>query len=385
MDRNTKATYKRGAWVVLPITLFIGCRVGLRACVSASRSHSDYASTRPLEIAPPELPTSTAPRPKVTTPADGFAVHDIATAQALPDDLVTNGKEIAWLRLRSGEVAVSAAGAAAKVIAHDQKLVRRRHAQGLALSATHAYWITSEAVMRAPLDGSAEPETVVEHVSGLTVIALDKDDVYYGVSRPVMEESDAGVASGVYLLEPKKKPRLVFEGDSPCGVAVDAKAMYVIEEMGIWRIPKTGRVTDKSGHKQIAPPEERTGCSIAVDDDQVYWTAPSSDLFVRAKKLTGADRANVRVTKRPYNVVIDRGYAYVLTETSSAGFGELGSIYKIAVRADATSETAQPKAIMNDRAGLNGLAVSLGSIYFAAYNDAELDGTVAGLREADPK
>ena len=386
VDRNSKTAYKRGAWIVLPVMLIVGCRVGLRACVSASRHRPDESTFTPVAL-PPPTPTPERPRPKQVVAADGFTSKEIATGQAMPDDLVLSASHVAWLRTRSGDVVVAPrAGGEAKTIAQNLTLVRRRHAQALALSATHAYWITNEGnengrVMRAPLEGGAT-ETLAEGIGGLTAIALDKDDVYFGVHHPAMNDDDAGVRSGVYRIRPGKKPVPVFEGVAPCGIAIDDKTIYVIEELGLTRIPKTGH---QLGQKQIVPATERLGCSVVVDDENVYWTVPSSDLFMRAKKTTGAEVASTKVRKRPWNVVVDGGYAYVLTELSSDSFGELGSIYKIAVRASATSETALPKAIVVDRVGLNGLAANGGSIFFTAWNESETDGTVVAVTEALPK
>ena len=149
----------------------------------------------------------------------------------------------------------------------------------------------------------------------------------------------------------------------------------VIEDQQIWRLLKSA----KEG-KTLVKGGDRLGCSLAVDDTSVYWTIPQADSVMRAKKTDGSAQGVLAfVRKRPWNVVVDRGYAYVLTETSPQALGELGSVFRVALRADPGSETALPLALVVDRVGLNSIAAAGGTAFLAGYDENESDGVVEEL------
>jgi hypothetical protein len=65
----------------------------------------------------------------------------------------------------------------------------------------------------------------------------------------------------------------------------------------------------------------------------------------------------------------------VLTETSPQALGELGSIFKVALRSDRLT----PQALITDQVGLGSVAASGGYVVFSSFNEAETDGTVVAL------
>jgi hypothetical protein len=291
-----------------------------------------------------------------------------------------NADVVAWLSTRSGEVVVAPrSGGASRVVAKQQKLPGRRHLQGLALQGAWVYWITTQgdedgAVMRAKTDGG-DPETVIGGLGGLTALATDDKNVYFARSLRESRLEDGAVTGGVWKLpNGKKDPHLVVAAERPCAIALDDQAVYVAETLQIWRAPKTG------APKTIVTGSDRLGCSLAVDDKFLYWTLPSDDSLMRAKKTDGsAPSALAFLRKRPWNVVVDRGYAYALTETSPQAFGELGSVFRVPLRAEIGSQAAIPEALVVDRIGLNSVAASNGFVAFADYNESELDGTVTSV------
>jgi hypothetical protein len=131
-----------------------------------------------------------------------------------------------------------------------------------------------------------------------------------------------------------------------------------------------------SAAKALVNGGDRLGCTVAVDSESVYWTIPGEDSLMRAKKADGSGVGVAAFTrKRPTNVVVDQGYAYVLTETSPAALGELGSIFKVALR----SERLTPQALVTEQVGLGSVAASSGYVVFSSFNEAESDGTVVAI------
>ncbi len=404
MDRHTKAIYKRGAIVVLPILAVVGCRVGLRACVAIDRSERnrtmDEAVTREAEqqraleqaaaLATSEATVRARTR-LVPTAAPGSHLAPIASAQQVPDSLAVDAKNVAWLATRSGEVMVAPrAGGTARVVAKDQKLLQRRHGQGLALTAEHVYWITAPlpssreedgSILRASLTGdAAEPEVVASGLGGLSALLVDKDSVYYARSLRVSRDEDGGATGGVYRIKlgPKAKPakdaQLLFAAERPCALAADDTSVYVAETLKLWRVAKTA--TKGSAAKSLVNGGDRLGCTVAVDPENVYWTIPGDDSLMRAKKSDGSGVGVAAFTrKRPTNVVVDQGYAYVLTETSPQALGELGSIFKVPLR----SERLTPQALVTEQVGLGSVAASSGFVVFSSFNEAESDGAVLAI------
>jgi hypothetical protein len=393
MNRNTAATYKRGAIFVVPVLLFVGCRVGLRACVALDRQDrrttaatERRAEDEAMRQAEQEMAAkiAEAKKPlnhKAPTAASGFKAAPLASAQQVPDALAVNADVVAWLSTRSGEVVVAPrAGGAPRVVAKDQKLPQRRHLQGLALGGGYVWWITQGAsddegaVMRAKIDGG-DPEAFVSGVGGLTAITLDEKNVYFARSMKLSRLEDGAATGGVWRMPLKgKDPQLVVPAERPCAIAVDDQAVYVAETLQIWRAAKKGPP------KTIVTGGERLGCSIALDDVHLYWTLPGEDTLMRAKKTDGSSpSAHAFLRKRPWNVVVDRGYAYALTETSPQAFGELGSVFRVPLRAEAGTQAAVPEALVVDRIGLNSVAASNGFVVFSDYNESESDGTVTSV------
>lgn len=420
MDKHTKAIYKRGAMFVVPIALIVGCRVGLRACVaignSDRRSSIDEEirrqdeARRAAELAqamsasPLPAPLGGAQRARarsIPTATKGSVLAPIASGQQVPDALVADGDVVAWLNTRAGEVVVAPrSGGAPRVVAKNQKLSQRRHVQGLALSGGWLYWFTTTPAtsededgalvrIKTDADGSSEPEVVLKDLGGINAVAADKDSVYFARSRRVSRDEDGGATGGVWRLRLDKKgvplensslpaqtrgsgnPRLLVAAERPCAIAVDDVAVFTVEQLKVWRAPKNGGEA-----KAIVSGGDRLGCGLAVDEANVYWTIPSDDSLMKAKKTDGSGIGVAAfVRKRPMNVVVDRGYAYVLTETSPQALGELGSIFRVALRSD----QLVPAPLVTDQVGLQSVAASNGFVAFAAYNEAETDGVVTSI------
>lgn len=405
MDKHTKAIYKRGALFVVPIALIVGCRVGLRACVALDKSERRSSiddeirrqeeQRKAAELAQ-AMATSEATQRKRTraipTATKGSVLAPIASAQQVPDALAVDADVVAWLNTRAGEVVVaSRAGGAPRVVAKNQKLPQRRHVQGLALSGGWVYWFTAVAPgsenedgtllrIRADAAEGAEPEVVLSDLGGISAIAADKDSVYFARGRRVSRDEDGGATGGVWRLRLDKKgapikdaknPKLLVAAERPCAIAIDDASVFTVEQLKLWRAPKNGGEA-----KPIVNGSERLGCSLAVDDTNVFWTIPSDDSLMKAKKTDGSGIGVAAfVYKRPTNVVVDRGYAYVLTETSPQALGELGSIFRVALRTD----QLVPAPLVTDQVGLQSVAASGGFVTFAAYNEAETDGVVMSI------
>ncbi len=412
MDRQTLAIYKRGAVVVLPVLAIVGCRVGLRACVAVNQAdrHRQIDDTRArqaeeqrkAELAAAQAESEAAQRARtrrLPSVAHDTKTVPIASGQQVPDALAVDAQYVAWLATRSGDVVVAprsaGTGGAPKIVAKNQQLPQRRHVQGLALGGGYVYWITTASkdepadgkIMRVRLGpdgdtGGAEPEAVGGAIAGLSAIALDKGSVYYARSLPERRNEAGEPTGGVYRLElgPKgsnvvKSDRLVLPAEAPCAFAVDDTNVYAVEEQKLWRVGK------KTGApKAIVSGADRLACTVAVDAENVYWTIPADDSVMRAKKTDGSGVGVVAFTrKRPTNIVVDQGYAYVLAETSPQALGELGSIFKVALRSDRLT----PQALVTDQVGLGSVAALGGYVVFSGYNEAENDGTVVAIPAED--
>lgn len=393
MDRNTRETYKRGALFVVPVMLIVGCRVGARACIALSKGDDRRAQSeaidkkaeadKELAIAAANAAADREQRRRarsIPKAESGWAATTIATAQQVPDALAANADVVAWLSTRSGEVVVAPrAGGKPRVVATGRKLPLRRHVQGLALANGWVYWVAGDGIERAKLDGG-EPEVVLSNSEGVTAIAVEKDTVWFTRTLDPTRDEDDEPTGGLYQLTAGKKAAKavrVLAAEQPCGIALDDKAAYVIETLQIRRAPKTGKAEPKT----LVKGSQRLGCSVAVDEKDVYWTMPSEDSLLHAKKIDGSGTVAVSVRKRPWNVVVDRGYAYVLAETSPQALGELGSVFRVAVRADPGSEAALPAAIVTDRVGLSSIAASGGTAFVARFDEAETDGTIEAVSE----
>jgi hypothetical protein len=406
MDRQTAAIYKRGAIFVVPVVLFVGCRVGLRACVALSKSDARHAQSEAISQAAAEeqkkldqamleeeqRKAAEKRARAIAKPAEGQKTKQVATAQQVPDALVANDAWLAWMNTRSGDVVLAPRNGASRIVAKKQELPRRRHAQTLALANGYLYWVESGSsddvggIHRAKVDrvdGSGEIENVVVDTGGITALAVDKGFVWFTRTMRERRDENDKPTGGLYKIaigQGARSPRpseamRVLAAEAPCGVALDDAAAYVIEDQQIWRLLKSA----KEG-KTLVKGGDRLGCSLAVDDTSVYWTIPQADSVMRAKKTDGSAQGVLAfVRKRPWNVVVDRGYAYVLTETSPQALGELGSVFRVALRADPGSETALPLALVVDRVGLNSIAAAGGTAFLAGYDENESDGVVEEL------
>ena len=406
MDRHTLAIYKRGAIVVLPVMAIVGCRVGLRACVAVNRSERSHQrddtraqqaeEQRSADLAAAQAASEATQRARarqVPTAARGSRAVPIASAQQVPDALAVDAQNVAWLATRSGDVVVaSRGGGAPKIVAKDQKLPQRRHVQGLSLAGGYVYWMTSTPTEDDAEDGSnlrvrlgtdsAEPEVVASGLGGISALLVDKDSVYYARGLRVSRNDEGVPTGGVYRLElgpkgqkPTKPARLLFAAERPCALAVDEAGVYAVEPLKLWRVPKA-----KGEARALVNGSDRLACTVAVDGESVYWTIPGEDSVMRAKKTDGTGVGVVAFTrKRPTSIVVDQGYAYVLAETSPQALGELGSIFKVALR----SERLTPQALITDQVGLGSVAASAGYVVFSGYNEAETDGTVVALAADD--
>ena len=405
MDKHTKAIYQRGAMFVVPIALIVGCRVGLRACVALDRSdrrssiddeiRRQEEQRKAAELAQAMATSETTQRKRsraIPTATKGSVLAPIASAQQVPDALAVDNEVVAWLNTRAGEVVVaSRTGGAPRVVAKNQKLPQRRHVQGLALSGGWVYWFTAIAPGSESEDGTllriktdagegTEPEVVLSELGGISAITADKDSVYFARGRRVSRDEDGGATGGVWRLRLDKKgaplkdaknPKLLVAAERPCAIAVDDASVFTVEQLKLWRAPKNGGEA-----KPIVNGSERLGCALAVDETNVFWTIPSDDSLMKAKKTDGSGIGVAAfVRKRPTNVVVDRGYAYVLTETSPQALGELGSIFRVALRTD----QLVPTPLVTDQVGLQSVAASGGFVAFASYNEAETDGVVMSI------
>lgn len=402
MDRNTKKIYLRGAVFVVPVLLIAGCRILPRACLALADRDARLAGpayTAPVTMEDLEADRTRRDReaanaaamararekkPAQGIPAaDGFKATAIASGQQMPDAVVMDADNVAWLSTHAGEVVVAPrAGGAARVIAKDQKLSQRRHSQALALTSSHVYWLTAPreegegAVMRAPI-GGGPAETLAEHLEGLTAVVAEKENVWFARSPRITrdDEGDGGVLGGVWLLK-KDGPVRVVAAETPCAIALDDKNVFVVDASQIWRGPKL------PGKKEVAPSKlttatQRLGCSVAVDKEHVYWTIPGDDTVMRAKKTDGTQpRALGFIRSRPTNIAVDGGYAWVLTETRPKALGEQGSVFRIALRADLGSGAALPQPVVVDQAGLNSIVAQGGQAIFTSYDQSENDGKI---------
>ena len=192
---------------------------------------------------------------------------------------------------------------------------------------------------------------IASGLGGLSALLVDKDSVYYARSLRLSRNEDGEPTGGVYRLDlgpkgtkPTKPARLLFAAERPCALAIDDTSIYAVEPLEVWRAPKKGGEA-----KAIVKGGDRLACTVAVDTESVYWTIPGDDSVMRAKKTDGTGVGVVAFArKRPTSIVVDQGYAYVLAETSPQALGELGSIFKVALR----SERITPQALITDQVGL---------------------------------
>jgi hypothetical protein len=385
--------------------LIVGCRVGLRACVAIGKSDRRSSideeirrqdeARKAAELAQAMATSEATQRARtrtIPTATKGSVLAPIASGQQVPDALAADADVVAWLNTRAGEVVVaSRSGGAPRVVAKNQKLSQRRHLQGVALAGGWIYWFTTTPAtsadedgalvrIKTDADGSSEPEVVLKDLGGINAVATDKDSVYFARSRRVSRDEDNVPTGGVWRLRLDKKgvpvkdpknPKLLVAAERPCAIAVDDAAVFTVEQLKVWRAPKNGGEA-----KAIVSGGDRLGCGLAVDEANVFWTVPSEDSLMKAKKTDGTGVGVAAfVRKRPMNVVVDRGYAYVLTETSPQALGELGSIFRVALRSD----QLVPAPLVTDQVGLQSVTASNGFVAFAAYNEAETDGVVMSI------
>jgi hypothetical protein len=184
-----------------------------------------------------------------------------------------------------------------------------------------------------------------------------------------------------YKRDPAKKDaQRVLAAERPCAIAIDETSLYVVDALQIWRTAKSAAGKKEPPAKKIVEGAERLGCSIAIDKESVYWTIPGDDTLMRAKKADGGSPSALAFLKtRPTNVVVDGGYAYVITETAPRALGEMGSVFRVALRTAVGSEAGVPKALVVDQVGLNSIAAQGGTVVFSTYDQAENDGAVTSV------
>lgn len=128
---------------------------------------------------------------------------------------------------------------------------------GLAVSATHLYWVGAFGIGRVNFDGPASPATVVGGLRRPCGIALTDSHLFWAsredgtISRANLDGSEAGV--------------LVAGLNGPCNVAVAGGYLYWLDWSGIGRARLDGSEAEPGFVTTVG------GCGLAVDSGHVYW------------------------------------------------------------------------------------------------------------------
>ncbi len=118
-------------------------------------------------------------------------------------------------------------------------------------------------IMRVPKDASGPAQMVVGGQVDPKFIAVDATGIYW---------SDQGAGTALRLPPGSTQPQVLFTGEQPFGIALDATYLYVSTigtdsaDGTVVRLPKDGSGTPFVMASGLSWPSE-----LSVDDVAVYW------------------------------------------------------------------------------------------------------------------
>jgi hypothetical protein len=208
---------------------------------------------------------------------------------------------------------------------------------GLAVSATHLYWVGTWAVGRVNLDGPAAPATISPRLQQPCGVAVDAVHVYWA-------DQGTGAIGRANLDGSEATTTLISDLKQPCAVAVDDAHLYWIAATGIGRANLDGTQVESS-----FVPTFPGGCGLAVDSQYLYWAndraigrVPRDGLFPQREFITGLDHVA--------GIAVDSDHVYWMDVQEGMNYPTIG-------RADIDGRGAIPHWIPVQRFNATGVAV----------------------------
>jgi len=390
MKPETAAIYKRGAFILIPLTA-----IGLRFCVYAVGKSTPRTYPDPVTVGQPDpelqrqldLAIASAEHEKmarkraaaIPTAAPGSSSDVIAAGVPLPDAVAVDDKNVYWMSTTSGAIqAAPRVGGPAVTLTKGHKMLFPRHSQVLAVAGGNVYFATRDgrgygAVLRVPA-GGGDAEPLTADLEGITsVAARGKDVVFTRAATGASRDPDGNPTGGLYRVGAKgEEPKLLVPLERPCASALDGKAAFAADQQTIVGVPVAGGEPER-----LVRSPSRLGCALVADDKDVYYVVPGEDSVMRAPKDGSGASVFAVQRRRPSALALDGDFVYSLTESAPQALGEMGTVYR--TRRGAREGST---ALVTDEVGLNGLGAAGGGVFYTRYDEIEADGKV--VRVAAP-
>jgi len=188
--------------------------------------------------------------------------------------IVADATNVYWVATYAGEVYALSRGAPADAGAPTVLASSGTYAWGAAQDDTHLYWADQGGypvmnstipgvIMSVPKDGLAPAQTIVGGQVDPKFVAVDATGIYW---------TDQAAGTALRLTPGSTQPQVVFTGQQPFGLALDATYLYV-DTVGtdnadgtVVRVAKDGSGTPVVLASGLSWPSE-----LSVDDVAVYW------------------------------------------------------------------------------------------------------------------
>jgi uncharacterized protein YtpQ (UPF0354 family) len=368
----------RPLWIVLgAITVLLS---GVRICLRAS-SHSSLPSY-PTTYTPITLPTPT-PRPLSThkspagpKPTGASSGTLLATAQN-PTALALDDQRVYWIDGAKGQILSAPRKVAANTkptVVASASAIGRRYAQSMVIDGDALYALRGAgaegeaAVIKVPKAGGAA--SVVAELPGAPEAIATAGGVAYVATSGKGED-------GAILRVPLRagaKPEKIATAVQPCALFADAKDVFFVERGlttgGVKRLPLKG------GSVEAVAQSAGIACSIAGDDDNVYWPVPEEDTVIIYSRAAADTNILGPFAAKPALVTVEKGALYVLSARAPDDLDEDGSVYVLG------KSDRKPRLLVAGEPGLSSLAVRKNEVYWSRFDDGDGEGAIATALDA---
>lgn len=182
---------------------------------------------------------------------------------------------------------------------------------GLAVSATHLYWVGTWGIGRVNLDGPATPATVSPHLQQPCGVAVDASHVYWA-------DTAAGTIGRASPDGGEATTTLISGLNRPCGVAVDGSHLYWTSWNGIGRANLDGSQPEPNFF-----PTMLGGCGLALDSQYLYW---AGDRAIGRVTRDGLLRQSAFITGPDHvvGIAVDAGHIYWMNVPEGMNYSSIG-------------------------------------------------------------